>query len=73
MRLLTRKEAMREAGLSWQGIRRAMRSGRLPYYLRGGRRMYRPQDLLAERGVTLCLCGAPLPGGVHTLTCQESS
>ncbi|MEU4577465.1 hypothetical protein [Nonomuraea sp. NPDC023979] len=45
MPLLTRKEAMREAGLSWQGFRRAVRAGRLPYLVRGGRRLYRPQDL----------------------------
>lgn len=50
MRLLTRKEAMREAGLSWQGMRREVRSGRLPYYVRGGRRMYRPQDLPVRGG-----------------------
>lgn len=28
--------------------------------------------VLAERGVPLCPCGAPLPGGIHATTCQES-
>lgn len=29
-------------------------------------------DELTAREIPLCPCGAPLPGGVHTLTCQES-
>jgi hypothetical protein len=36
MTLLTRKDVMREGGLSWQGFRRLVRNGR---------RLYRPDDL----------------------------
>ncbi|MGP4093021.1 hypothetical protein [Nonomuraea sp. KM90] len=28
---------------------------------------------LIDRGVHLCPCGAPVPGGIHTTTCPESS
>jgi hypothetical protein len=45
MALLARKDVMREAGLSWQAFRREVRSGRLPYVVRGGRRLYRRADL----------------------------
>jgi len=45
MTLLTRKDVMREGGLSWQGFRRLVRPGRLPYVVRNGRRLYRPGDL----------------------------
>jgi uncharacterized membrane protein YoaK (UPF0700 family) len=30
------------------------------------------EEELTARGIPLCTCGAPKPGGVHTLTCQES-
>lgn len=29
------------------------------------------EAVLEERGVRLCSCGAPLPGGVHETVCQE--
>jgi hypothetical protein len=50
MAMLTRKEAMHAAGLSWQAFRREVRSGRLPYAVRGGRRMYRAKDLPHRKG-----------------------